>query len=279
MSRRFLLIIFSFILFHGAKSQGIDETHALAHELFDQQEYDSSVRLFRRVAFFGEDSLKALVYPYIARCYLLTGDYSQSIFFFELASNTTGSDSLFKEYTFSKALIYILINEFNYSLQELYSIDPGDSGYFIRKYHFYLGIIHLKQDDIPGSQLHFLSAAGGREEYNEIIKAYNSINLKRPRPVTARIFSILLPGLGQIYSGDRFNAANSFFLNASLATLMLRIAFKQTFLDALITIGPWFQRYYIGGFTRAEQIAINRRIDKREDLLQELYMIFEEDSF
>lgn len=268
------MIIFSFALLYGAKAQGIDETRSLAHEMFDQQEYDSSVKLFRRVAFFGEDSLKALVYPYIAKCYLHEGDYSQGIFFFELASNTTGSDSLLKEYTFSKALCYILMDEFNYALQELYSIDPGQSGYFIRKYHFYMGIIHLKQDDIPGSQLHFLSAVKSREEYDEIIEVYNSTNLERPRPVTARILSIFLPGLGQIYSGDSFNAANSFLLNASLATLMLRIAFTQTFFDAVITIGPWFQRYYIGGFTRAEQIAIDRRKEKREDLLQELYRRF-----
>ncbi len=275
MLRKFLPIIFSLAMINGIMAQGIDETLDLAHKLFELEQYESAVKLYRRVAFFGEDSLRASVYPRIAKCYLYNGNYQESIFFYTLSSNTASSDSLYNEYTFQRALCYILLNSPDNALQEVYSTFTDNSLYFIHKYHFYIGIISLMKNEIAQSQLHFLSASKSREHYNEIIEAYNNADLHRPNPRTARNLSFFLPGLGQLYSGDTFNAANSFLLNAGLAALMVRITIKQSFIDALLGIGPWFHRYYTGGFTRSEQIAGDRQAEKRNELLQELYSIFD----
>ena len=256
-------------------AQDIDETLDLAHKLFEMEQFESAVKLYRRVAFFGEDSLKASVYPLIAKSYLYIGNYEESIFFYYLSSNTAPSDSLYNEYTFQRALCYILLNRPYNALQEVYSIHMDSSLYFIHKYHFYLGVINLKKNEISESQLHFLSASRSRDHYNEIIEAYDNADLFRPNPRIARNLSMVMPGSGQLYSGDTFNAANSFILNTGLAALMVRITIKQSFLDALLSIGPWFHRYYTGGYTRSKQIAVTRQEEKRSALLQELYSIFD----
>ncbi len=266
-------------MINGIMAQGIDETLDLAHKLFEMEQYESAVKLYRRVAFFGEDSLRASVYPQIARCYLYKGNYKESIFFYTLSSNTTSSDSLYNEYTFQRALCYILLNRPYNALQEVYSTHMDSSLYFLHKYHFYLGVINLKKNEISESQLHLLSASKSREHYNEIIEAYDNADLFKPNPRIARNLSIILPGLGQLYSGDTFNAANSFLLNTGLAALMVRITIKQSFIDALLSIGPWFHRYYTGGYTRSKQIAISRQEEKRNDLLQELYLVFDYYSY
>lgn len=275
MFKQFFIIIFSVFAFNYATAQGIDETLTLANKHFELKQYESAVKLYRRVAFFGNDSVKVSVYPQIAKCYLYNGSYQESVFFFELSSNTTISDSLYNEYAFSRALCHIFLNNFDYALQDVYTINESESLYFTRKYHFFLGIISLKKNEIAQSQLHFLSASNSIEQYNKIINAYNEIDPSNPNPDTARILSMFVPGLGQLYSGDAFNAANSFALSAALVSLMVSVALKYTFIDGVLSIGPWFQRYYSGGFTKAERIAINRQSEKRDELLSHLYSLFE----
>ncbi len=275
MFKQFFIIIFSTFAVNIAVAQEIDETLALANKQFELQQYESAVKLYRRVAFFGNDSLKVAVYPQIAKCYLYNGNYQESVFFFELSSNTTISDSLFNEYAFSRALCHVFLNNYDYALQDVLTIYESESLYFTRKYHFFLGVISLKKNEVEQSQFHFLCASKSLEQYNTIIETYNEIDPNKPNPNTARVLSMFVPGLGQLYSGDAFNAANSFALSAALLTLMVSVALNQTFIDGVVSIGPWFQRYYSGGFTKAERIAINRQSEKRDELLQHLYLIFE----
>lgn len=275
MFKQFLTIIFSVFAFNYAAAQEISETLTLANKHFELKQYESAVKLYRRVAFFGNDSLKASVYPLIAKCYLYNSNYQESVFFFELSSNTTTSDSLFNEYAFSRALCHIFLGNFDYALQDVYTINESESLYFTRKYHFFLGVISLKKNEISQSQFHFLCASNSAEQYNNIINAYNEINPNKPDPKTARILSMFVPGLGQLYSGDAFNAANSFALSAALISLMVSVALKYTFIDGVLSVGPWFQRYYSGGYTKAERIAVNRQSEKRDELLSNLYLLFE----
>jgi tetratricopeptide (TPR) repeat protein len=274
----FLTIIFSTTLGLGAIAQDINETLALANSLYGKGQYESAAKLYRRAVFFGNDSLRIKTYPRVASCYLSAGNYQESMFFYELASNTAKNDSLFNEYMLSKVLCHIMLNNLDYALQDLYSVNDGYSEYFGRKYHFYLGIIHLKKNEINESQFHFLCATQTTEHFNLVVDAYNIINPSRPNPSKAGIMSMFLPGLGQLYSGDKFSAANSFALNAGLIALMVYVAVQHTFIDGLLSVGPWFQRYYTGGFSKAERIAEVEQEKKREELLLIILNIFENQS-
>lgn len=276
MFKQFLIILFSTIFAFGTKAQSLDETHRLANDLFALQNYEAAVKHYRRVAFFGDNTIKASVYPSIAKCYLYSGSYNESLFFYQLASNTASSDSLYNEYTFNRALCNILLGNLDYAMQEIYSYNDYGSVFFERKYHFYLGIIYLKKNDINQSQFHFLCASKTPADFDKIVAAYNEINLGRPNPKTAKILSMIIPGSGQLYSGDAFNAANSFLLNAGLTILIFAVAIKQTFLDGMLSFGPWLQRYHTGGYTKAERIAMSKQSQKIDELLGKIYIIFEE---
>jgi hypothetical protein len=39
--------------------------------------------------------------------------------------------------------------------------------------------------------------------------------------------------------------------------------YNLSFFDGLISVGPWLQRYYMGGLKNAERAAINKRIEKK----------------
>ena len=81
---------------------------------------------------------------------------------------------------------------------------------------------------------------------------------------------MIMPGLGQIYVGDIKNGLNSFILSAGLFALGLRSAYINNPLDAAISVLPWFQRYYQGGFKKAELIAIAKIQEKRYKIYNQL---------
>ena len=82
--------------------------------------------------------------------------------------------------------------------------------------------------------------------------------------------SMIVPGLGQLYVGDVKNGLKSFVLSVGLFSLGLRSALINNPLDAAISTLPWFQRYYQGGFKKAELIAIARIQEKRYKIYNQL---------
>ena len=275
MRKRFLLIICSFCLLYDIQGQNLENTFALATRLYSNNHFGSAIKYYQRVAFFGNDSVKALVYPKIAESCLRQGNYTESLFYYNLSLNTTSSDSLYYEYLFSRVLCHILLGNLDYALHDIYGFHDTGSFYFTRKYFFYMGIISLKREDPTGSLSHFLNASNSEIEKEMIELAFSGTDPGKPKPGTAKIFSIFLPGLGQLYAGDYLSAANSFVLNAGLVGLLLSIASRQSFMDAAVSIGPWLQRYYTGGYHNAEKTAIIKQQQKRQELLGRVYEIFE----
>jgi hypothetical protein len=51
-------------------------------------------------------------------------------------------------------------------------------------------------------------------------------------------------------------------------------AINLTLLDALMTVAPWFQRYYMGGFNRAENIAAVRFKNKQNKVYLNILEVY-----
>lgn len=93
---------------------------------------------------------------------------------------------------------------------------------------------------------------------------------ERINPAFSKIANMIIPGSGQIYSGDFKNGLNLTLLLSLLGLLAVNTGVNYSFMDAVITIMPWYQRYYMGGYTKAEQIGIKRKDQKQEQLKSEL---------
>ncbi|MBE0663836.1 MAG: hypothetical protein IH597_15375 [Bacteroidales bacterium] len=276
MFRQFFIIIFvSLVCSSASYGQNLDQTRALADEMFAMQQYESALKHYHRVAFFADDSVRGTIFPQMAQCYFQTGDYRNSIYYYDLAANSTMNDSLANEYLFARILCFYMLEQYDFALQYLYAFQTSESDYFRQRYHFYNAIINMKKGLPDEAQASFLELVDEAEAKEAIKKEFSSVNLNRPNPTVATILSIVLPGAGQLYAGDYSNAANSFMLNGLLIGLTYVIAINYSVMDAAMSTASWMQRYYMGGFTRAGYIAINRKQEKREQLLDRTLGIIE----
>lgn len=277
MFRVFLSIIFSlFSVVYSVNAQTQEETVRLGDKMFAQENFEQAAKLFKRVAFFGDDSAQAYVYPKIAKSELMNKNYRESLFFYDISLNTATCDSTYNEFIFKIALCHLLLNEPQKALIKVYSYQDSNA-YFQHKYNFYMGVIHLKIGQYEKAKKYFLSAAHGHDYYDDISERLNTIDFNKPYPTLAKILSIFIPGLGQLYAGDAFNAANSFLLNGGLAASFFYIAERHSFINAITSIGPWFQRYYTGGFNRAEKIALMKQKEKRDKFLVYILTVMKND--
>ena len=92
-----------------------------------------------------------------------------------------------------------------------------------------------------------------------ISKLYNVAekNHLKPNPKVASFLSMIIPGSGQLYSGKLKSGINSFLLTGAALTAFTLINVRYSFLDAILGVFPYYQRYYTGSVI-AQNMAENK---------------------
>jgi tetratricopeptide (TPR) repeat protein len=258
--------------------QDIGQTLGLATEYRERGMFEAAARHYRRVIFFGSDSLQAATFPFLAECQIMSGNYGDAVFYYGLAANTAASDSLKSEYIYMRVLAHLLNEEPGPALQQLLSVPGNDSPYFRGKSNFYFGVIHLQRQEGEAAREYFMEATGDSTALDRISKLFDESALDHPDPVRAKRLSMFLPGLGQAYAGDPRGALNSFILVGALGALAGYTAVHYSLLEGFLSVVPWLTRYYLGGSENAWNTARQIRTGKHHELLQELIRIFEEEQ-
>ncbi|MBN2212990.1 MAG: hypothetical protein JW723_01995 [Bacteroidales bacterium] len=261
-------------------AQNIEKTLDFASRQFNTGNIKEAISLYRRVLYF--DSLNIYSYEVagnLAACYISENDYNKARAFSKMAGNLAPADSLRTELIFQVAYLYLLENNYNYALIELFGINVPSSDYFLLKRNFYLGVAYFQKTDYQKSIDHFLKCTDStndaqREALNYILEEINHIN-KRYNPKTARVLSMILPGLGQLYCGEYKGAVNSLLLISGLAFLYINTIYHYSFIDASIAILPWFQRYHQGGYQNAGKAAIIKREKKIKEQYHNILSVIE----
>jgi hypothetical protein len=78
---------------------------------------------------------------------------------------------------------------------------------------------------------------------------------RRKSPHTALLLSTIVPGTGQLYAGNPWDALNAFALNAGLATLIFTAMRHEYYLEAALLFVYPFRRYYLGNRDNARIAA------------------------
>lgn len=265
----FLPVIAAKLLFQVGLAQSVPLVLKQADSLLGRGDYFSAVKLYDRILFFDDSAYAANSYEKIAECYFLNGQYDKAANYFGIAGKGAKSDSLAQRVFEKRAISLLMGEEFLSAREELLEMPETylktQEGILLMALSMY-GNQETEAAFSEFSKLETLKDKG--KELGRLRKRLDRAERKNPK--TARIMSMIVPGSGQIYAGDWRNGLNSLLLTGGLMTLGLYTIGTVGFIDGLIMVGPWFQRYYTGGFKRSESSvnALKKRV--RFEVLQEM---------
>ncbi len=247
--------------------QPAEKVLAVANNQYQKGNYDFALKEYQRYLFF-EPSTNSVIFNSIGDCYWNLQQYNLAVEYYDKAFFAS-DDSLRFGYLFRKVDCYIHTGDYGLALNELLSLNDSLQGnrYYLKE--FYCGLCYYGMQDFNNAELFLINSVDPvyKEQRHEITELFrNKKKFYRPNPNTAKVMSMFLPGLGQLYSGDIKNSANSLLLTSLLAYFGIQIAYSESILDAVITIAPWFQRYYQGGYTRAENTAKQKCAERRSKI-------------
>ncbi|EPR65926.1 hypothetical protein ADICYQ_5071 [Cyclobacterium qasimii M12-11B] len=230
-----------------------------------------AIAAFQRVLFFGDEDFQKKVFPNIAECYFLLEDYATASRYFDLAYFSASTDTTKTNYTFKKIESLVREKSFLFAKVELLNLPDNLPPTLSNKKLLYSGIIHYGLGEYDESKASFLQIVSEETPQMTIIAAFSKLEkVAKISPKKARIMSMIVPGLGQFYAGDVRNGINSLVLNGSFAYLTLQTMFNYSIWDAAISILPWYQRYHMGGYLRAEEAAYEKIRRETGEIFQEI---------
>jgi hypothetical protein len=271
-----LLTIFSFLV--QLSSQTFEETINFADKQYNLANYQLAVKEYQRALYFSNGIKVDYLYRQIAHSFFKNQQFSQANYFYDLSYKSTINDSLKSEIIFNKSQCFLLSGDYKRSVYELTGLGNKLSDYFEDKRNFYYGVSYFGLEEFKKSEEYFLllvnEDSGSYQEIKELFSLKK--NLYKPNPITAKTLSMILPGSGQIYSGDFKNGFNSILLTGGLATLGVLMYNQYSLLDAILTVFPWFFRYYQGGYEKVKNIAHDKRAIRRDKTYKKVLEIINE---
>jgi tetratricopeptide (TPR) repeat protein len=271
-----VLIVFSQFIFQKLPAQNLEETINFADNQFRSGNLATALKTYQRALFFSEGINNLYLFRQIAEISYINNDYETAQKYYGLAYNQSGNDSLKTELLFNKASCQMLNKNYQFAIIDLLSVEDT-SGIVQKRLNFYLATCYFGSEDFYKAQTYFGSCVGMKDK-NELSDLFSDKKLLSPSPKKARIMSMILPGLGQVYSGDIKSGLNSLLLTSGLIALGFNISAKYQPVDAILTILPWYQRYYTGGYGKAEEIARKKRDMKRNEIYIRILKLVGENS-
>lgn len=269
------ILIFSFSCFAPiiSSAQSIHQTFDFGRQLMHLNQPEKAIAAFQRVLFFGDEDFQQRVFPNIADCYFLLGDYSSAARYYDLAYFAAVTDSAKTGFTFKKIESLIREKSFLFAKVEILNLSEDLPPPLAKKKSLYEGIIYYGLGEYAASKESFLTLLPRNNHKTAVLESFSKLKkVDKINPKKARVMSMIIPGLGHFYAGDVRNGINSLVLNGGFAYLTLQTMFNYSLWDAAISILPWYQRYHMGGYNRAEEAAHEKIRDKTAEIFEEIIM-------
>lgn len=265
----FILIITS-VLSSGQDTSS-PEILAKADFLYANQEYEAAIKEYQRYIFYSGSENVEILLKVAAGLYEM-GKYDLSLQYYEQIYYLS-SDAEIKFRSRLKEITYhISQKDYNKAFIILYTLSSGYYELHPEIIDFLFGVCHFGLEEFPEAEEYFLKITSSNPEASARIKEIfaDEKQFYKPNPNTISILSLFIPGLGQMLTGSFKEAVNSLMLVGGIGTAMVIVALRLSIWDAILSIVPWYQRYLVGGSENAEQLAIDKRSQNRNEIYLEV---------
>ena len=265
-----------------------DPALSLGDQLAQEGALDPAITEYKRVLYFNQDEqIVGSVHARIAACYRAQQLWPEAIFHLRRSIQNASSLGEIEEREFD--LVTALLaggrdNEAELHLLQLREFSVLDE----RRLSLYLTVTYTYrgQWEKAITELHKAFPAGEitdirmREKVEQLERLFTEAREEpRKSPEGAVWLSTALPGAGQLYAGDPWDALNALAVNAGLITLICAAVKQEWYLEgALLFLYP-LRRYYLGNRNNARIAAEarNRIVDERyrQQLLEGVLSLLE----
>jgi tetratricopeptide (TPR) repeat protein len=267
-----LYLIFNLLAGNALHAQTASQTYDEAVADVRAEKYADALSKFERIRYFRPDTLQMEIFLQTGNCLLFTGDYYNAVKYFDNALLADLHHLHQNEIQIQKLKAYVVANNMRLAKICLSDIDTLHDALAKSEVIFYTGVMHFYLEEYDKAQTDWLKLVKNDTQKRQKIIGLFRKNRKvnRLKPGIAIALSIVLPGAGQIYAGDVKEGLNSLLLNGAFFLLGYNTAVVYNIYNALIAVGPWYIRYYQGGFLRAGEIVMAKRAQRHQAIYLQL---------
>lgn len=253
-------------------AQDIQLTLEMARQSLTEKRYEDAADLFRRVIFFDKASnYDTLSIEGLAVSSFYLQEYDQAAKFFLILHRNSGKSDHYFYYVLSLLSQEKILDAKRAALSIMDSTVRLSTSKSI-----ILGLVEFRLTNFDAARKHL-------EEVNRLTKADNeqlnriferAARIDKKNKITAVLMSGVVPGLGQAYSGHYREGANSLALMSIFSVVYVYSIINFGTVDAIISVLPWFHRYYVGGMNAAAGLVTDYKEDHWAELHNELVTIY-----
>lgn len=266
------ILIFS-VFFHVSFSQSVNNTIKLAENMYESSELELSLKYYKRAAFFSDKNNKQEIYLKIANLLFEKNNISETQNYLDSSLLYCLNDSLKTLILHHKAEVYIIDLQFSNAkniVDECVNNYEKDTLITSRLYYSIIFFGLKKYELAEKNFLNLLpdSAIVGRAKIKGIFKKNKF--LKHSGYKFAKAISIIIPGGGMVYLGNYKNGLNSLLLVGGITFMGVNMASKVSIFNSVVSVFPWFLRYYKSNITKTTKFAFKKYNNKRNNVFNEI---------
>ena len=256
-----------------------DSLFLFAEKQYSTGNYDLAIKEFLRISYFQNQS-DPLIQMKLADCYYQKGNWNTARQYYDQVYRLSAQENILTHAKLKKISSLILETNYNQALIDLFAIHDTLYQKHYVEIDILFAICYFGLEDFKKSEDYFILAVGDNLLAQHKIDSIFGVKkmFRKPNPGFAYALSMIIPGLGQIYSGNVPEGLNSFLLTEAFLVLGLVVTYEYSLIDAIVAVLPWYQRYYMGGLNNTWKVATNKRQSRRSIAYKQILDIIRKNS-
>lgn len=265
-------ILFLIVSINSYSQNALSDQYLFAKKLYDEEKYFDAITELKRLLFFDID--KAYDYEanqLIGHSYKMGGKFSDAIRYFSLAEITTSNEIE----TYQIKIEIIKLNLLRRTVDRTHRLldELENDNRFAKNNNdiiYWRGWAYIFNDEWEEASSEFAKI----DSTNFLYEYTSQVSDSLYSPAIAKIISYIIPGAGQIYTGEYVSGFLSLGWNVLLGYLSINSLIEDRIFDGLMTANFLWLRFYTGNIQNAEKFVLdkNQQITNRAlDYLQNHY--------
>ncbi|WP_258099969.1 hypothetical protein [Marinoscillum pacificum] len=257
-------IFWIFITVGSLSAQSISQTIELAEKSFELGQYENAASFYKRVLFFDKSGdYDSLTVEGLAWSSYLSGDYEVSSKYFKTLTRMKEDQG----YELMEILSLMKQSDFLNAKRSVLAYRPANE-FGERNRQIMKSLIDFQLGDYDRAKEGFLKLDASTDQLEDVYKAVDKVN--RKTKMKAILLSAIFPGSGQAYSKHYKEGINSLITISAFGAAYVFTITNYGIVVGLISVSPWFQRYYVGGMNSAADLLVEYKAEQFDQLYNQL---------